>query len=203
MGLCIISMPVGYKLSCRAAFGIGAAALVAPAIARVQTLRWHMVICWLENHIDRGNFASSMVERMNAMIGGRHQGGGVVGQRRLKICSLQEVGYADVHNRMWTAREEIFGPVLSILPYADEAQALAIANDTAFGLASYITSADPERARRLAPRLRAGMLHLNGAPSDPAAPFGGYRHSGNGRERGVFGLEAFIEVKAIFGFGLA
>ncbi|QRM32981.1 aldehyde dehydrogenase family protein [Microvirga sp. VF16] len=109
--------------------------------------------------------------------------------------------FADVHNRMRIAREEIFGAVLAILPYGDEEEAIAIANDTPFGLSSYITAADPERARRMARRLRAGMVHLNGVASDPAAPFGGYKQSGNGRERGVFGLAEFLEVKSIFGYG--
>jgi len=108
--------------------------------------------------------------------------------------------FTDVHNWMQIARNEIFGPVLAILPYENEEEAIAMANDTAFGLSSYVTSADPERARRMARRIRAGMVHLNGVPSDPAAPFGGYKQSGNGRERGVFGLEAFLEVKSIFGY---
>ncbi|QRM32199.1 aldehyde dehydrogenase family protein [Microvirga sp. VF16] len=108
--------------------------------------------------------------------------------------------FADVHNRMAIAQEEIFGPVLSILPYESESEVIEMANDTSFGLSSYVTSADPERARRIARQMRAGMVHLNGASSDPAAPFGGYKQSGNGRERGVFGLEEFLETKSIFGY---
>ncbi len=108
--------------------------------------------------------------------------------------------FMDVHNQMTIAREEIFGPVLSILPYESEDEAVEIANDTRFGLSSYVTSADLESARQIARRLRAGMVHLNGVPSDPAAPFGGYKQSGNGRERGVFGLEEFLELKSIFGY---
>ncbi|WP_404294988.1 aldehyde dehydrogenase family protein (plasmid) [Microvirga sp. RSM25] len=108
--------------------------------------------------------------------------------------------FMDVRNQMTIAREEIFGPVLSILPYESEDEAIHMANDTHFGLSSYVTSADLERARQIARRLRAGMVHLNGVPSDPAAPFGGYKQSGNGRERGVFGLEEFLEVKSIFGY---
>ncbi|MBN9451329.1 MAG: aldehyde dehydrogenase family protein [Bosea sp.] len=109
--------------------------------------------------------------------------------------------FADVDNQMSIARDEIFGPVLSILPYRSEEEAVAIANDTVYGLSSYVTSSDIERARGLARSIRAGMVHINGAPIDSAAPFGGYRQSGNGREGGVFGFEDFLEVKSIFGHG--
>jgi aldehyde dehydrogenase (NAD+) len=109
--------------------------------------------------------------------------------------------FADVNNEMTIAREEVFGPVLAIIPYDSEEEAIAIANDTPYGLSSYITSGDRERARRIARRMRAGMVHLNGAPLDSAVPFGGYKQSGNGRECGVFGFEDFLEVKAVFGHG--
>jgi aldehyde dehydrogenase (NAD+) len=108
--------------------------------------------------------------------------------------------FADVTNDMTIAREEIFGPVLSILPYDTEEEAVAIANDTVYGLSSYVTSADPERARKLARRIRAGMVHINGAGGDAAAPFGGYKQSGNGREWGRYGFEDFLEVKSMFGY---
>ncbi|MDJ1159188.1 aldehyde dehydrogenase family protein [Chelatococcus sp. SYSU_G07232] len=111
--------------------------------------------------------------------------------------------FADVRNDMTIAREEIFGPVLSILPYADEEEAIAIANDTVYGLSSYVTSGDIERARRVARRIRAGMVHINGAPGDLAAAFGGYRQSGNGREWGRYGFEDFLEVKSMFGYAAA
>ena len=106
---------------------------------------------------------------------------------------------ADVHNEMTIAREEIFGPVLTILPYEDEEDAIRIANDTVYGLSGYVQSADPARALAVAKRLRTGMVHLNGAGPDYAAPFGGYKQSGNGREWGPFGLEEFLEVKAVMG----
>lgn len=109
--------------------------------------------------------------------------------------------FADVTPSMRIAREEIFGPVLSILAYRDEAEAVAIANASDFGLAGYVTSADRERARRIARQLRCGMVHLNGAPADAKAPFGGYKQSGNGREWGRFGLEEYLEVKAVMGWG--
>jgi len=111
--------------------------------------------------------------------------------------------FMDVRNEMTIAREEVFGPVLSILPYDSEDEAVEMTNDTRFGLSSYVTSADLERARQIARRIRAGMVHLNSVPSDPAAPFGGYKQSGNGRERGVFGLEEFLEIKSIFGYNQA
>ncbi|MEB2345409.1 MAG: aldehyde dehydrogenase family protein [Deltaproteobacteria bacterium] len=107
--------------------------------------------------------------------------------------------FADVRNDMTIAREEIFGPVLSILPYGDEEEAIRIANDTPYGLSGYVTSGDPARARRVAARLRTGNVHLNGAGADFQAPFGGYKQSGNGREWGVFGFEDFLEVKAVMG----
>jgi aldehyde dehydrogenase (NAD+) len=108
--------------------------------------------------------------------------------------------FANVRNDMTIAREEIFGPVLSILPYKTEDEAIAIANDTAYGLAGYVSSKSPERARRVASRLRAGQINMNGAAPDFTAPFGGYKQSGNGREWGVFGFEEFLEVKAVMGW---
>jgi NAD-dependent aldehyde dehydrogenases len=108
--------------------------------------------------------------------------------------------FADVRNDMTIAREEIFGPVLSILPYQDEEEAIAIANDTVYGLSSYVTSGDLDHARAVARRIRAGMVHINGSPGDLAAPFGGYKQSGNGREWGRHGLEDFLEVKSMFGY---
>jgi acyl-CoA reductase-like NAD-dependent aldehyde dehydrogenase len=101
---------------------------------------------------------------------------------------------------MTIAREEIFGPVLSILPYRDEDEAVEIANDTNYGLAGYVSSGDLEHARRIARRIRAGQIALNGANLDFSAPFGGYKHSGNGREWGVFGFEEFLETKAVMGW---
>jgi aldehyde dehydrogenase (NAD+) len=107
--------------------------------------------------------------------------------------------FADVTNDMTIAREEIFGPVLCILTYRDEDEAVAIANDTDYGLTSYVFSSDPTHARAIAARLQTGRVVINGAPHDPLAPFGGYKQSGIGREYGVFGLEAFLEAKAILG----
>jgi len=108
--------------------------------------------------------------------------------------------FADVRNDMTIAREEIFGPVLSILPYADEEEAVRIANDTVYGLSGYVQSGDVDRARRVAKRIRSGNVHINGAPPDFSAAFGGYKQSGNGREWGEAGFEEFLELKAIFGY---
>ena len=108
--------------------------------------------------------------------------------------------FADVTPDMRVFQEEIFGPVLCMTPFRDEAHAIELANATVYGLSGYVQSADVERARRVAGRMRTGMVHLNGAPTDGAAPFGGYRQSGNGREWGRFGLEDYLEVKAVMGW---
>jgi len=108
--------------------------------------------------------------------------------------------FANVKPDMTIAREEIFGPVLSILPYETEKQVIELANDTVYGLAGYVQSGDLGHARRVAAELRAGQISLNGAPGDVAAPFGGYKQSGNGREWGKFGFEEFLEIKAVLGY---
>ena len=107
--------------------------------------------------------------------------------------------FGDVTPQMKIAREEIFGPVLSIISYDTEDEAIEIANDTPFGLAGFVQSRDAARARKVANRIRAGRVYLNGAPFDRSLPFGGYKQSGNGREFGVFGFEEYLEVKAILG----
>jgi aldehyde dehydrogenase (NAD+) len=111
--------------------------------------------------------------------------------------------FADVSNDMTIAREEIFGPVLSIIPYDSEDEAVEIANDTPYGLSGYVSSGSLEHARRIAARLQTGMVHINGAHLDSMAPFGGYKQSGNGREWGGYGIEEFLEVKSIFGYETA
>ena len=108
--------------------------------------------------------------------------------------------FADVRNDMTIAREEIFGPVLVMIPYDTEEDAIRMANDTPYGLSGYVQSGSLERARRVASRMRTGMVHLNGAGPDPSAPFGGYKQSGNGREWGEHGFKDFLEVKAVMGF---
>ncbi|MBE7369025.1 aldehyde dehydrogenase family protein [Ramlibacter pallidus] len=109
--------------------------------------------------------------------------------------------FGDVTPAMRISREEIFGPVLSILCYDTEEEAVAMANDTPFGLAGFVQSKDLRRARAVANRIRAGRVYVNGAAFDRSLPFGGYKQSGNGREFGVFGFEEYLEVKALVGFG--
>jgi aldehyde dehydrogenase (NAD+) len=107
--------------------------------------------------------------------------------------------FRDVDNDMTIAREEIFGPVLCIIPYSSLDEAIGIANDTEYGLSGYVYGGSTEDALAVARRLRTGMVHLNGAPTDIFAPFGGYKQSGNGREWGAHGIEDFLEVKAVMG----
>jgi aldehyde dehydrogenase (NAD+) len=108
--------------------------------------------------------------------------------------------FADVNNDMTIAREEIFGPVLAMIPFDTEEEAIEIANDTPYGLAAYVQSGDQARAQKVARKLRAGMVLLNGAQRPGGSPFGGYKMSGNGREGGEWGLHDFLEVKAISGW---
>lgn len=111
--------------------------------------------------------------------------------------------FADVTPDMTIAKEEIFGPVLSIMGAKDEAEAIKIANDTPYGLAGYVSAGTVERARKVALRIRAGNVNINGVPNERTAPFGGYKQSGNGREWGKYGLEDFLEVKAVAGYNAA
>lgn len=108
--------------------------------------------------------------------------------------------FADVTPAMTIAQEEIFGPVLTVIPYDTEADAIAIANGTPYGLGAYVFSGNYDRGLAVGRELRAGRVFLNGASSNHAGPMGGYKRSGNGREMGVFGLEEYLEVKAMFGF---
>lgn len=105
--------------------------------------------------------------------------------------------FGNVSNDMTIAQEEIFGPVLSIIPYEDEEDAIRIANDSVYGLAGGVWSGDPERAKRVARRMRTGQVDINGGAYNPLAPFGGYKQSGNGREMGKYGLEEFLVVKSM------
>jgi aldehyde dehydrogenase (NAD+) len=111
--------------------------------------------------------------------------------------------FADVTDNMTIAREEIFGPVLVIMGAKDEAEAVKIANDTHNGLAGYVSAGTVERARKVGRQIRAGNINLQGVPNERTAPFGGYKQSGNGREWGKFGLEEYLEAKAIAGFNAA
>ena len=108
--------------------------------------------------------------------------------------------FADVNNNMEIAKTEIFGPVLSVIPFETEEEAISIANDTEYGLTNYIQTQDTEKVQRVARKLRSGMVDVNGAGIAVDAPFGGFKHSGIGREAGAHGLEEFLEVKAVGGW---
>jgi len=111
--------------------------------------------------------------------------------------------FANVKPEMTISREEIFGPVLSILPYQTEEQVVALAERHGVRPAGYVQSGNIEHAREIAAQLRAGQINLNGAAGDMAAPFGGYKQSGNGREWGKYGFEEFLEIKAVIGYQAA
>ena len=143
----------------------------------------------------RGYIETGIAEGARLVAGGLERPDGLD-----KGFFVRPTVFADVTPDMRVFREEIFGPVLCITPFRDEAHAIELANATDFGLSGYVQSADLERARRVAGRMRTGMVHLNGAPTDARAPFGGYKQSGNGREWGRFGLEDFLEVKAVMGW---
>ncbi len=155
-----------------------------------------------------GPVANAMqFERVQAMIaqaiaeGARLVAGGPGRPRGIERgYYVQPTIFADVTPDMLVAREEIFGPVLAIMPYDSEAEAIAIANDSPYGLSGYVTSASLERSRKVAHQLRTGMVHLNGARADQAAPFGGYKQSGNGREWGESGFDEYLESKSLFGY---
>jgi aldehyde dehydrogenase (NAD+) len=109
--------------------------------------------------------------------------------------------FSEVNNEMTIAREEIFGPVLAMIPYESEEEAIRIANDTPYGLAGYVQSEDVSHARAVAARIRAGNVNINGASAGFEVPFGGYKQSGNGREWGAHGFTDFLEIKAVAGYG--
>lgn len=161
---------------------------------------------WLES-TTLGPLASPLqYERVNGLIqqgideGAKLVAGGTGRPAGLEQgCFVRPTVFSAVTNDMKIAREEIFGPVLTILPYQNEEDAIAIANDSDYGLAAYVSSSDPDRARRVARRLQAGQVKINGASGDYSLPFGGYKQSGTGREWGVWGLEEYLETKALIG----
>jgi aldehyde dehydrogenase (NAD+) len=124
-------------------------------------------------------------------------GGGEAPESLERGYFVQPTVFSDVKPDMTIAQEEIFGPVLSIIPYDDEEDAVRIANDSVYGLAAGVWSADEERAKRVARRIRTGQVEINGGVFNPLAPFGGYKQSGHGRELGKFALEEFLQVKAM------
>lgn len=140
----------------------------------------------------RGYIRKGIEEGANLVTGGPEPPEGLD-----KGYFVRPTVFANVRNDMTIAREEIFGPVLSIIPYDDEDDAVRIANDTVYGLAGGVWSGDAERAKRVARRLRTGQVDINGGSFNPMAPFGGYKQSGNGRELGKYGLEEFLEIKSL------
>ena len=163
----------------------GAETTMGPVVNRVQ---WEKIQGLIKKGIDEG---ATLVTGGLGLPEGLNKG-----------FYVRPTVFADVTNDMTIAREEIFGPVLSIIGYKNEDDAVSIANDTPYGLAGYVSGGSVENARRVARRLRAGNVNLNGAQNERSAPFGGYKQSGNGREWGRFGVEEYLEVKAVAGWGV-
>jgi len=159
---------------------------IGPVVSKVQFDR-------VEGYIAKG-----IAEGAKVVIGGAGRPDGLT-----KGYYVKPTIFSNVRNDMTIAREEIFGPVLCILPYENEEQAVQIANDTPYGLAAYVWSKDNLHARRVGARIRAGQVTLNGAAGDMNTPFGGFKMSGNGREWGEFGLRDFLELKAVIGVDAA
>jgi aldehyde dehydrogenase (NAD+) len=146
----------------------------------------------------QGLIESGVAEGATLVTGGPGRPGGLN-----RGYYVRPTVFANVTNDMRIAREEIFGPVLSILPYDDVEEAIELANDTVYGLAAYIQTPDLAKARSAAARMRAGAVHINYPAWDAGIPFGGYKQSGNGREYAEYGLEDFLEIKGILGYARA
>lgn len=159
---------------------------VGPVVSKIQFER-------VESYIARG-----IAEGAKLVAGGEGRPEGLE-----KGYFVRPTIFSGVNNDMVIAREEIFGPVIAILPYRDEEEAVKIANDTPYGLQAYIWSRDLARANRMGRRVRAGRITINGAQGDMNLPFGGFKKSGNGREWGEYGLRDFLEVKAVLGAEVA
>jgi aldehyde dehydrogenase (NAD+) len=154
--------------------------IIGPMVTQKQYER-------VQSYIRRG-----VEEGADVLVGGEGQPKGLEAGYFVKPTV-----FVNVKNDMTIAREEIFGPVLSVIAYEDEEDAVRIANDTEFGLHAYVSGTDIERARRVASQLLAGRVAINGMLDDQQAPFGGFKNSGVGREFGTFGIEAFLEPRAI------
>ncbi len=180
------------ELAQRTAAGVivgdpGAAATnVGPVVSKIQYDR-------IQGYIEKG-----IAEGAKVIVGGPGRPEGLT-----KGYYVRPTIFSNVSNQMTIAREEIFGPVLCILPYKSEEEAIRIANDTPYGLSAYVWSGDNARARRVGSRIRAGQVAINGASGDWQTPFGGFKMSGNGREYGEYGLRDFLEVKAVIGVDAA
>jgi len=188
-------MFVPRALHARAVIAARAAAEAVPvADAMVEGMHMGPVVSELQFNRIQGMIQKGIEEGATLVTGGSGRPEGLT-----KGYFVRPTVFADVRSDMHIAREEIFGPVLVMLPYDTEDDAVRMANDTAYGLSGYVQSGSLERARRVASRLRTGMVHLNGAGPDFGAPFGGYKQSGNGREWGEHGFKEFLEVKAVMG----
>ena len=160
--------------------------VLGPVVSKVQ---WDKIQALIQTAIDEG---------ARVVTGGPGRPEGLA-----RGYYVRPTVFADVRPDMTIAREEVFGPVLAVIPYQDEEEAIRIANDSVYGLGGAVQSADLERARKVARQIRTGMVSVNGAQLDLAAPFGGYKQSGNGREWGDHGFQEFLEVKAIMGYAPA
>lgn len=167
------------------ALGVGDPSDPATAIGpMVSAKQWEKVQAYIR---------SGVVQGARLVTGGEGRPAGLAG------WFVQPTIFSDAHNAMTIAREEIFGPVITIIPYDDDEDAIAIANDTSYGLQAYVMSADDARARRVGERIDAGRVLINTLMHEPEAPFGGFKQSGLGREFGSYGLEGFLEPKAMLG----
>ena len=156
---------------------------IGPVISKVQ---YDKIINLIESGISEGaTLAAGGPDRPNGLNKGYF---------------IKPTIFTDVTNDMRIAKEEIFGPVLSIIPFEKEEEAIEIVNDTSYGLGNYLQTEDKEKAHRVAKELRSGCVYINGKGADPGTPFGGYRQSGNGREGGVWGLDEYLEVKTVTGW---
>jgi aldehyde dehydrogenase (NAD+) len=170
-----------------------AAAKATTGDPRAEGTRLGPVVSELQFNKIQGLIKAGIEEGAELVVGGEGRPDGLE-----KGYYIKPTVFANVTNDMTIAREEVFGPVLTIIGYEDEADAVAIANDTDYGLSGYVSGA-AEDAERVAKQIRTGMVHINGAPTDINAPFGGYKQSGNGREWGIEGFEEFLETKALMG----
>ena len=159
--------------------------VIGPLVSKAQ---WIKVQGLIQQGLDKG---------ASLLVGGLGRPAGLE-----KGYYVQPTIFTAVDNTMQIAQQEIFGPVLCVLPYDDLEHAVEIANDSPYGLSAYIWAGDIQRAKQLAAKLRVGMVHLNGAGMEADAPFGGYKQSGNGREWGAAGFDEFLETKAVLGFNV-
>ncbi len=156
---------------------------IGPVVSKVQ---YEKIINLIKNGINEGATLAA--------------GGPDLPEGLSKGYFIKPTIFTDVTNDMQIAKKEIFGPVLSIIPFETEKEAITITNDTEYGLGNYLQTEDKEKAKRVAKELRSGIVYINGKAADSGTPFGGYRQSGNGREGGTWGLEEYLEVKTITGW---